>query len=174
MSSSQRLQHLRERFNYRCGYCGVTENEVGALLEIDHYRPLSAGGSDDLDNLVYCCPACNRFKHDYWSENEILRPLHPLLDDLSLHIQEEEDGRLVALTPRGEFHIELIHLNRASLVEWRRLRQANQQRRIRWLKIRKEVVELLQESLQEDEVSREREEKIIQLFQQILGLMGEV
>ncbi len=65
MSAQQRLQQVRERFGYRCGYCGVAEQEAGALLEIDHYRPLSAGGGEEIENLVYCCPACNRFKHDY-------------------------------------------------------------------------------------------------------------
>ncbi|MCX7925031.1 MAG: HNH endonuclease [Fimbriimonadales bacterium] len=170
MSAQQRLQRVRERFSYRCGYCGVAEHEVGALLEIDHYRPLSAGGGEEFENLIYCCPACNRFKHDYWSEDESRRLLHPLLDDLSLHLQELEDGQLAALTPRGALHIELLHLNRASLVKLRQIRRANQQRRVRWLQIRTEILQLLHESLQEDTFLQEREERIIHLLQQVLAL----
>ncbi|MEM4409784.1 MAG: HNH endonuclease signature motif containing protein, partial [Candidatus Caldarchaeum sp.] len=56
MSYRQLLEAVRIQYGYRCGYCGVAETEVGALLEIDHYRPLLAGGTDALDNLVYCCP----------------------------------------------------------------------------------------------------------------------
>lgn len=173
MSAHERLQAVRERFNYRCGYCGVAEHEVGALLEIDHYRPLSAGGGDELDNLVYCCPACNRFKHDYWSEDEAKRLLHPLRDNLSQHLTESEDGRLIALTSRGGLHIEILRLNRASLVELRQARRRSLERRARWAHIRTEILELLRESLREDELLQEREERIINLLQQILELMSE-
>ncbi|WP_436621099.1 HNH endonuclease [Sorangium sp. So ce136] len=38
---------------------------MGGELEIDHFHPLAAGGSDDVENLVYACTACNRFKGDY-------------------------------------------------------------------------------------------------------------
>ena len=30
-------------------------------LEIDHFHPQAAGGSDDIENLIYACTACNRF-----------------------------------------------------------------------------------------------------------------
>jgi len=52
----------RERFSSRCGYCGVSEVEVGATLTIDHHRPRSRGGSEDDENLVYACPRCNEHK----------------------------------------------------------------------------------------------------------------
>lgn len=67
MTEQERRAAVRLRYAMRCGYCGVHEREVGAELAIDHFRPRSAGGTDDLDNLVYCCPACNRNKGDFWS-----------------------------------------------------------------------------------------------------------
>lgn len=173
MNAQQRLQFVRQRFSYRCGYCGVAEYEAGALLEIDHYRPLSAGGSDDLENLVYCCAACNRFKHDYWSEDETKRPLHPLWDDLSQHIHEQEDGLLVPLTPCGAFHIELLHLNRVSLVELRRMRRQAREQRARWLSIRADILQILRDSLSEEYSLQEREEQIIALLQRILAVLDE-
>jgi len=49
------------RDGFRCTYCGrgVTQ---GALLEVDHIVPRSAGGPDILSNLRTACEACNRGK----------------------------------------------------------------------------------------------------------------
>lgn len=53
MSYRQQLEEVRQQYEHRCGYCGVAESDVGALLEIDHYCPPQAGGTDALNNLVY-------------------------------------------------------------------------------------------------------------------------
>ena len=34
------------------------------LMEVDHIRPKSDGGTDAYDNLTLLCPPCNRIKHD--------------------------------------------------------------------------------------------------------------
>lgn len=57
---------LRQRFQFRCGYCGVREADAGAELTADHFQPRSRGGADEPDNLVYSCHACNEFKGDFW------------------------------------------------------------------------------------------------------------
>lgn len=55
----------------RCFYC---ESEIthyskkSNSLEIDHKLPRSRNGSDDLDNLVAACRACNRSKGDMTAE----------------------------------------------------------------------------------------------------------
>jgi 5-methylcytosine-specific restriction endonuclease McrA len=56
---------LRQRFHFRCGYCGVHERDAGAELTTDHFQPRSKGGPHELENWVYCCHACNEFKGDY-------------------------------------------------------------------------------------------------------------
>jgi hypothetical protein len=99
---------------------------VGGELEIDHCHPVSAGGSDEDENLVYACTACNRFKGDYApapGAPETLRLLHPKRDNLEIHIVETAQGRLSGLTERGWFHIQRLHLNRSQLVETRGLRR---------------------------------------------------
>lgn len=110
---------LRARFDFRCGYCGVTETDVGALLHCDHFHPTSRGGAEDASNWVYSCNAYNGFKGSYWPQNAAdFALLHPLRDDLSIHLREGSGAR-VGLSPRGHFHIELLHLNRAPLVAHR-------------------------------------------------------
>lgn len=113
---------VRRLYHYRCGYCGVSEAAVGCELEIDHYQPKSAGGGDKLENLVYCCTSCNRHKGSFWLGVDAVaagRLLHPLRDDLALHLREEENGWLTALTETGAFHIERLELNRPRLVALR-------------------------------------------------------
>ena len=114
-------RQLRERFGFACGYCGVREVDVGALLTTAHFQPRTQGGSDEVDNLIYTCHACNEFKGDFWSTTETQRIL--LRDDLNLHISQENNGDLRGLTPTGSFHIECLRLNRPPLLEHRRARQ---------------------------------------------------
>lgn len=47
-----------KRDNYTCQTCGATAQD-GATLEIDHIRPFSKGGSDEIDNLQVLCRDCN-------------------------------------------------------------------------------------------------------------------
>lgn len=43
-----------------CAYCQSSLTKYTVTL--DHVIPKSAGGSDDLDNLVACCKSCNTLK----------------------------------------------------------------------------------------------------------------
>lgn len=116
---------VRGAYGYRCGYCDISKAEIGSELEIDHYQPISQGGTDEIDNLVCVCTACNRFKGSYWPSNgtpDSLHLLHPGQDDISIHIVEMSDGRRVGLTSRGWFHIRWLHLNRPQLIKQRELR----------------------------------------------------
>jgi hypothetical protein len=123
MRHSER-EALRARFQFRCGYCGVREKDVGAELTNDHFQPRSRGGSDEPDNWVYSCHCCNEFKGDYWQPDSVHRILHPLHDEVATHIVEEPDGMLRALSETGAFHIKRLHLNREQLVAYRRERQS--------------------------------------------------
>jgi len=121
----EKRQKVRRVYHYCCGYCGVHEEEAGSELEIDHFQPSSRGGKDDLENLVYCCPACNRRKGDFWPAegfSATRRLLHPQRDDLAAHLRQETDGRVTALTETGTFHVERLQLNRPPLVALRRTR----------------------------------------------------
>lgn len=57
-----------ERDGKACVYCGSEDD-----LTIDHDVPQSRGGSDDIDNLVTCCRACNASKRDLTKEEFLNR-----------------------------------------------------------------------------------------------------
>lgn len=158
MVSQALRESVRALYDFRCGYCGVTETESGGELEIDHFHPESRGGKDTLDNLVYACPTCNRFKGSYWPVPEAssdLMLLHPQQDDLSSHIESLSDGRLIGLTKRGWFHIQRLRLNRAQLIELR-FQRAEGQRLRRILEHNQRANDRLREYVRELEQEVER------------------
>jgi hypothetical protein len=113
---------VRTLYAFACGYCGVTETEVGAYLTIDHFVLQDAGGSDEIENLVYACHACNLHKSAAWN---LLTPpvLHPLRVDMTRYLRLNPEGVLTGSTPDGVLHIETLHLNRPPLVEHRKMRR---------------------------------------------------
>ena len=58
----QRREVLRTRAGYACEYCRIPETLMGGRLTEDHIIPPNAGGSDDVDNLCWCCWWCNVYK----------------------------------------------------------------------------------------------------------------
>lgn len=169
MTEEERREAVRRAYDYRCGYCGVHEQEAGSELEIDHFQPRSAGGGDDLDNLVYCCPTCNRLKGDFWPAGDPSathrRLLHPKRDDLATHLREEANGRLTALTEIGAFHINRLRLNRPPLIALRRARRES-------TRLRRELAEMRKERahLQERIAALERE--LVEVLAQLTRLSG--
>lgn len=110
-------QKIRERAEFSCEYCRISETDGGGELTIDHFHPHSKGGGDEEENLVYCCFRCNLYKSDYWADapNEI-RLWNPRKDKWDEHFWLSETGKLFALTEIGEQTIKLLRLNRQSLV----------------------------------------------------------
>lgn len=129
--SHTKSEIVRRLYRYTCGYCGITETDVGSEMTVDHFMPRIMGGGDDLDNLVYACWKCNQLKHDFWPSPEDIsyqrRILHPLLDDISIHLRSnEQNGLIEAMTETGRFHSATIRLNRPQLVKYRLGQQLQQ------------------------------------------------
>lgn len=166
--TNENRMRVREQYNFRCGYCSVSEFDVGSQLEIDHFQPSSQRGSDELDNLVYACPACNRNKASYWPSPDAplhMHLLHPLTDSPNLHITLLNDGHLAGLTPRGWFHIDWLRLNRPQLIAMRQ-KQAINQRTQSLI----EEIQRINHQLREIVTSQERE--LDSLRKEVRRLMG--
>jgi hypothetical protein len=151
----EQREALRRLYNFRCGYCSVSEVDSGAELTVDHFQPRSQGGTDAVGNLVYCCHACNEYKGNYYQPEASERLLHPLRDNLPEHILEQEDGTLYALTSTGAFHIAQLHLNRPALIAHRLVERQLQLARQELLALRQRLAELQTE---EEEVRRQEED----------------
>lgn len=136
---------VRERANYACEYCEVTENDSAGQLTVDHFHPQSLGGSDTLDNLIYCCNRRNQYKADYWPRDAGAPTLwNPRNQSIADHFVELADGRLFALTNVGRFSLQPLNLNRPPLIAYRlqkRQRVEEQQLLSRY----RDIVHLLQQ-----------------------------
>jgi 5-methylcytosine-specific restriction endonuclease McrA len=53
------IGRLFEQQRGGCFYCGVS---IGIEFEVDHYLPLSRGGTNEPSNIVLACRPCNRAK----------------------------------------------------------------------------------------------------------------
>jgi hypothetical protein len=118
MSVSAEVRLLvRQRTGYACEYCGVSETDSGGELTIDHIQPQTKAGSDDPENLVYCCNRCNQYKADYWPESPDAPSLwNPRVDSRETHFLELADGTLHPITEIGAFTLRRLRLNRPALV----------------------------------------------------------
>lgn len=52
-----------KRDDFTCQYCGSHPPSV--TLEVDHIKPVSKGGTNDVDNLIASCFDCNRGKSNH-------------------------------------------------------------------------------------------------------------
>ena len=50
-----------QRDNFTCQYCGQYAPDV--MLHVDHKNPVANGGTDEEQNLITSCEACNIGKH---------------------------------------------------------------------------------------------------------------
>lgn len=113
---------------------------------MDHH-PIAHGGTKDDENLVYCCPRCNEHKGAYWHEIQIphIHLLHPLQDDLTLLLREQQNSELVGVTSEGTFHIQRLRLNRPQLIEHRRRKRADEKTQDEVKTLRQQIHDLQQE-----------------------------
>jgi hypothetical protein len=166
-------QQVRQRANFACEFCGVTEVDTAGELTVDHYQPQTKGGSDELDNLIYSCPRCNQYKADYWpSTDSDLFLWNPRQEAAKQHFLELENGELHPLTATGRFTITRLRLNRKPLISYR-LRKKRNEEELRLLTRYGELVELLGQlnrqmsTLMEEQQDLLREQR--ELLQLILG-----
>lgn len=102
MSITKKIRfEVFKRDKFTCQYCGQQAPDV--TLQVDHIEPKSAGGSDDILNLVTSCFDCNQGKkHRRLSDNDAIKKRKKQLDDL-----QERREQLEMLM---EWHKSLIDL----------------------------------------------------------------
>lgn len=153
------------RANFACEFCGVTETDTGSELTIDHFQPRTKGGTDDLDNLLYCCVRCNQHKADYWpSQPDDLMLWNPRQEPATNHFLLLADGTLYPITLMGAFTVNRLCLNRPPLVAYRR-RKYQQDEETQLLKQYREII-LMSEQLHGQQVSLLEEYKNLLAEQQ--------
>ena len=159
MSVSQSVRRkTRERANFRCEYCGVSETDSGGELTVDHFHPQSKSGGDDEENLVYCCFRCNAYKGDFWNEDSSQTSLfNPRTDKRDEHFWLSETGKLYALTDSGKLTVKLLRLNRQPLITKRQQDYQKLEERQILEQTQKAVEALMRLSQQQRELLKEQQ-----------------
>jgi hypothetical protein len=164
-------EQVRQRANYACEFCGVTETDTGGELTIDHFQPIAKGGDDGLENLLYCCHRCNQYKLDYWSTHPDEPSLwNPRREPAAQHFLELDNGTLHPLTVAGAFTLKRLRLNRSPLVAYR-LRKRRQTDQVRLLTRYREIVQLLEQLNTQLSILMEEQRQLFEEQRELLRLL---
>lgn len=165
---------VRERANFACEFCGVTETDAGGELTIDHFQPKTKGGTDEIDNLLYCCMRCNLHKADYWPNSPAdPRLWDPRSEPMSSHLLLLTDGTLFPTTPVGEFTIARLRLNRSPLVAHRLERMRREETEL-LLQRHREIIRTLEHLTDQQSILLEENRTLLEEQRRILHmLLGE-
>jgi hypothetical protein len=88
LSKKIRFEVLK-RDKFQCNYCGKQAPDV--VLEIDHIKPVSKGGTNDLLNLITSCFDCNRGKaNNEISDDSVVKKQRTQLEELQLRREQIE------------------------------------------------------------------------------------
>jgi hypothetical protein len=60
--SDETRRLVAERAEFLCEHCLLQEDDGFFAFQVDHIISRKHGGSSDLSNLAFACPACNRHK----------------------------------------------------------------------------------------------------------------
>lgn len=130
--SDQRVTPEQKRFVEKraqgcCEYCGSLARYAPQSFTIEHIVPRSKGGETILENLAFSCPGCNGHKynktHGYDPVSGQMAALyHPRQQNWHEHFSWNSDySIIIGLTPTGRATLETLQLNRACLINLRRL-----------------------------------------------------
>ncbi len=90
---------ILNRDGFKCRYCGQSAPDI--VLQVDHVEPFCRGGSDDDDNLVAACEACNIGKSDdsiIDHEEDFRQKLHALIWRFFEWPDAERDAAVTIIT----------------------------------------------------------------------------
>jgi hypothetical protein len=120
-------EQIAKECYYQCVYCSIHESQFGGInnFHIDHFRPKSLFKNleNDICNLFYSCPICNRFKSDDWPNGPNLDTLSyadPSNIDYSDLFELNDDFQIFGKYTASRYLEVRLYLNRAQLIFERR------------------------------------------------------
>ena len=125
--TSKLKQKVRLRAKNCCEYCRSQEKFATHSFSVDHIYPLSKNGDHTLDNLALSCQGCNNYKYNKTEGKDPITGLtvslyNPRRLNWQEHLSWNQDYTLIiGLTPIGRATVEVLRLNRESLVNLRHI-----------------------------------------------------
>lgn len=167
----ERREQVRQRAGLACEYCGVTETDTSGELTVDHIQPQSQGGSDDIENLAYCCSRCNGYKLDYWPQGANAPYLwNPRQDTAEKHFLELADSHLYAVSAEGALTLNRLRLNRPALIANRLRRRERSEEQQLSVRLR-DLLRLSEQLQSQQEVLIIQSHSLLQEQQRLINLL---
>lgn len=110
-----------------CEYCRCFGQFATESFTVEHIKPRQAGGETTLENLAWSCFGCNSHKHTKTQaidpQTNQKEPLYnPRQQVWTEHFCWSSDfTQIIGKTPCGRATVEALRLNRAGVVNLRRL-----------------------------------------------------
>lgn len=111
-------QIVRQRANYLCEYCHISESSQYVAFTMEHIIPISKGGDESLTNLALSCFSCNRRKSNKLigldpETGELVHLFNPRRYSWSDHFVWSANGLLIkGKTQIGRATVATLDLNR--------------------------------------------------------------
>ncbi len=107
---------VAERALFRCEYCHLPETQSFFSFQTEHIRSIKHKGNDEITNLAYACPTCNRNKGSdlaTWvgEPPKLIRFFNPRTDSWKKHFSIEPTGIIVPKTKIAEGTIDILQIN---------------------------------------------------------------
>ena len=103
---------LKKEFKNKCVYCRKSDalEDIGGF-HVEHYLPKDQFKDliTEYNNLYYSCAACNRFKGNYWSNDEKRAIVNPCDYIMSHHLTFDK-YEIVSLSESGKKTLEILCL----------------------------------------------------------------
>lgn len=125
--SSEKMRVVIERAQNRCEYCQSPAEYATDAFAVDHIRPVSRGGVNELDNLALACTGCNGRKYNKQdafdpANGELASLYNPRTHSWEEHFCWSDDYvSVVGLTPTGRATVAALQLNRTGVVNMRKV-----------------------------------------------------
>mgnify|MGYP001614124345 CR=1 FL=1 len=125
--TEEQKRAVAERAKECCEYCRCQARFSPDSFSVEHITPRSRGGTSELSNLALSCQGCNNRKY---TSAEAIDPVtgetvplyHPRQQPWTDHFTWNQDYTLIlGLTPTGRATIEKLQLNRAGIINLRRV-----------------------------------------------------
>lgn len=128
--SARQRRAVAQRARGCCEYCRSQASFATQSFSIEHIVPRHRGGPTTLDNLALACPGCNNHKHTKTEgrdpvNKDLVALYHPRRQRWGDHFEWNHDRtQIVGSTPTGRATVDVMHLNRACVVNLRRVLHA--------------------------------------------------
>lgn len=125
--SARTRRKVEKRAKKLCEYCQSPLEFSSDPFSIEHIRPISKGGTNDLENLALACQGCNGHKSAKTeSFDEISQTTasfyNPRKDAWSEHFAWSEDfTEIIGKTAKGRATIKSLKLNRRTVINLRKI-----------------------------------------------------